>query len=736
MQQFSSKLLTALLLLASAHAGSAARVVAQDAGKKDAQEKITFVDHIEPIFRRKCFSCHNTDRKKGGLALTTLSQIQEGGSSGPVLKPGDTSESRLLALVEHREEPEMPPRGGKLPDADIALIARWIELGLPENQKSKVRVVDKPAVDVVVASDAAARPKGPIARPRGLALDPVTSATRTTAVTALATSPWAPIAALSSPRQILLYDSDTLDLLGVLPFPEGQAEVLRFSRNGALLLAGGGRGGHSGRVVLFDVASGRRLREIGSEVDTVFAADISPDNRLVALGGPSKMLRIYEVESGELLHSVKKHTEWILALDFSPDGVLLASADRNGGLHVWEALTAREYLPLKGHSEAVLDLAWRIDSNRLATVSEDDTVRLWELENGGTVKSWRAHSGGALSVDFSRDGRLLTCGRDRLAKLWDQNGKTLRTFKGSADLALETVFDHAAERVIVGDWLGVAAVYSVKDKGRLLGHLPQNPPRLDVRVAALTKQREGVLSQLEKLNELHGLGKGSAEKQAAELVAAQDRMARIVDELDSDQEQLAEGRRRVESASAELAKVLTQLGEAQSSLAETADIAAAQASIEALRKSSLESLEALRKELEMSAASSASLTSHLRTRQALGKRITDLQSEPKESPTPDPKVLEAVEKLERQRDTLEPEYRFWVAAREMTLRRAALDKKRRQELELRTETTDSGAEEDALRKLQAEVQDAEANWERATAAYEAALQSKTALPTKTAAPAS
>lgn len=157
---------------------------------------------------------------------------------------------------------------------------------------------------------------------------------------------------------MLLYRTDTR-LAGVLPFPEGRPQVLQFSRNGSLVLAGGGRGGASGRVVVWSVDSGRRVMEIGDERDTVLAADISSDHRLVALGGPQKVVRIYSTETGELLHEMKKHTEWVTAVGFSPDGVLLASGDRNGGVMVWESGTGRDYLTLAGHTAAITAVSWR-----------------------------------------------------------------------------------------------------------------------------------------------------------------------------------------------------------------------------------------------------------------------------------------------------------------------------------------------------------------------------------------
>ena len=141
--------------------------------------------------------------------------------------------------------------------------------------------------------------------------------------------------------------------------------VLKFSRNGSLLLAGGGRGGKSGRVVVWSVTTGERVIEVGDETDAVLAADISPDQTQIALGGPSKVVRVYSTRTASCIHEIRKHTDWITALEFSPDGVLLATGDRNGGLFVWEAFTGREYFTLRGHTAAITELSWRLDGNVL-----------------------------------------------------------------------------------------------------------------------------------------------------------------------------------------------------------------------------------------------------------------------------------------------------------------------------------------------------------------------------------
>ena len=267
----------------------------------------------------------------------------------------------------------------------------------------------------------------------------------------------------------------------MLPFPEGAIYVLKFSRNGDLLLAGGGRGGQSGIAVAWDVKKGTRVFEVGKEYDVVLAADFSPDHGQVVLGGPSKVVRVYNTADGSLATEMRKHTEWITAAEFSPDGVLLATGDRNNGLIVWEAQTGREFFDLRGHQAAITDVSWRLDSNVLASASEDGGVRLWEMENGGNIKTIGAHGPGVASVRFTKDGRLLTTGRDRFVRIWDQNGGKQREFEPFGDLALEAVISHDESRVFAADWTGEIRVWDAKD-GRRLANLAVNPAPIATRI--------------------------------------------------------------------------------------------------------------------------------------------------------------------------------------------------------------------------------------------------------------
>ncbi|HVJ80386.1 MAG TPA: c-type cytochrome domain-containing protein, partial [Planctomycetia bacterium] len=432
-----------------------------------------FADDIVPIVKQHCAGCHGGEKQKGDLNLATYAEMKKGGSSGAVVVPGNPDKSRLFTLTDHREEPKMPSQSQKIPAAQIATIKLWIEKGAKENAGSKVSIPAAPRTDIGLKSVVKGRPAGAPPMPvfGKLKLDPVLVARRPGAVLALATSPWAPLAAVGGQKQVVLYNTDSGALIGVLPFAHGQINSIKFSRNAKFVLVAGGKGGQSGAAVLFNVETGEKVLEVGkSETDAILAADISADQTQIAVGGSGKLVRVYSTTDGSLLREIKKHTDWVTAVEYSPDGVLLATGDRGGGLFVWEAFTGREFFSLRGHTAMISDVSWRDDSNVLASSSEDTTIKLWEMENGGNIKNWGAHAGGAASVKFTHDGKLASTGRDRVTKLWDQNGAAQKSFEAFPDLGLRVAVTHENAKVIAGDWSGQVKVWAVAD-GKLFAAL-------------------------------------------------------------------------------------------------------------------------------------------------------------------------------------------------------------------------------------------------------------------------
>lgn len=494
-----------------------------------AQEKITFQDHVLPVVESNCAKCHNSDKKKGDLDLTSYSSTLAGGASGKVVVPGDADASKLVKVVTHAEEPTMPPNRGKMGDKEINVFKKWIAGGMLETLNSKA-IAGKPTVDLSVGAGAIGKPEGPPPMPGDLLLEPVVSLKRATAVTGLAASPWAPLIAVAGQKQVVLYNSDTLDLLGVLPFKDEQEsyqpEDVKFSRNGKLVVVGGGHAAKAGRVMVFDISNGERIISVGSgqEFDSALGADISPDQTKIVFGGPSRIVKVFSTKDGSVLFKLKKHTDWVTAAAFSPNGEWLATGDRNGGITIWDADNGLEIHTLAGHKTGITALSWRPDSKVLASGSEDGAAKIWEMNEGKQVKTWNPHPSGVLSLSYTHDGRVVTCGRDNQVVAWTPEGNKAKSFEFTNELPVRVVFSHNGERVIATDWLGKVRVWDTRT-GKTIGELAANPPT----IADQLTSAQNRLAELQSGNAKPSEAKAAADAALAEALKDLGKASNAVD---------------------------------------------------------------------------------------------------------------------------------------------------------------------------------------------------------------
>jgi len=558
-------------------------------------EKVTYDDQVTPILRNNCFKCHNPDKSKGDLDLTTYSAVLKGGGSGKSVLPGDPAGSKLIKAIERTEEPFMPSNGSKLSDADITVIRNWIFGGLLEKSTSQAMASNKPKLGGFSGS-ASKRPDGPMVLPVEWRLEPVSRIKRTTAVTALAASPWSPLVAVGGQHQLLVYHSGSLELLGLLPFPEVEPDCAQFSRDSRLLVVGGGEGAKYGFVDVYEIATGDRVVRVGNEFDTVLAADLNSDQTEVALGGPGKHVKVFSTRDGKLIRDLKKHTDWITAIQYSPDSVLLASGDRNGGLVVWEADTGQELYTLTGHKAAISALSWRDDSDVLLSASEDGSIRLWEMKEGREVANWNAHKDGVLDARFSHDAHVVSCGRDKKIALWDASGGKQRSWDAGGDLPVRVAFAEDGARIFASTLRGIVFVWLAADGSRV-GEISSDPPTLVERLELASVDVVSREMSLKQSEEAFAAAEADAKKTEV-AIAAQDQTSPAFQFAAATRQAQAAHRKAADEATRGLEPLKAAAAKSTSDLATAeADAAKTQAALDKVDKFS-EPYKQLTKQIE------------------------------------------------------------------------------------------------------------------------------------------
>ncbi|MEX0726267.1 MAG: DUF1553 domain-containing protein [Planctomycetaceae bacterium] len=89
-----------------------------------------YLQHIKPVLKERCFSCHGPLKQEASLRLDTVGLMQRGGDSGAVVAAGDVAASLILQRVSDPDESSrMPPEGKPLTAEEIEFIRHWIAAG-------------------------------------------------------------------------------------------------------------------------------------------------------------------------------------------------------------------------------------------------------------------------------------------------------------------------------------------------------------------------------------------------------------------------------------------------------------------------------------------------------------------------------------------------------------------------------------------------------------------------------
>ncbi|MEY4611653.1 MAG: hypothetical protein RL246_1972 [Bacteroidota bacterium] len=155
-QQTSSRILigiVSILLLSTGHFGAELThgdgfVLAPfEQGKQIYLEDALVFDHmVNPILQNKCVSCHNPEKKKGRLDLSSKEGISKGGKSGPLFVTGKPEISLLLERIHLplEDKKHMPVSGQpQLSDEEKMTLGLWIK----GNATFTKKVLELPATD-------------------------------------------------------------------------------------------------------------------------------------------------------------------------------------------------------------------------------------------------------------------------------------------------------------------------------------------------------------------------------------------------------------------------------------------------------------------------------------------------------------------------------------------------------------------------------------------------------------
>lgn len=136
-----TKIFTTLILIISGHLGGEithgenylfANIKNND--KRINDQSNIYLQGVYPILEKKCVTCHNDQKTKGKLNMTSIEKLLKGGKNGAAIKIGDALNSHIIsrASLPLDDKKHMPPKGKpQLTEQELKILVAWINNGAP-----------------------------------------------------------------------------------------------------------------------------------------------------------------------------------------------------------------------------------------------------------------------------------------------------------------------------------------------------------------------------------------------------------------------------------------------------------------------------------------------------------------------------------------------------------------------------------------------------------------------------
>lgn len=245
----------------------------------------------------------------------------------------------------------------------------------------------------------------------------------------------------------------------------GPASKLAFSPDGKLAVSGSGWPEGDRTMRLWNVETGQEIRQFRTSYlpGAVHSVAVAPDGRHVLSGSVGGFVLLWDIQTGKLVRDFVGHTETVFGVTFSPDGRLAMSCSRDKTARLWDIESGKELQRFEGHSDWVRCVALCPNGQRALTGGRDKTMRLWEVKMGKQLREFGGHDATVEDVAFATDGRHVLSSGGNAIRLWDiENGQEVRRFEGHSSPVTTAALSPDGRHVLSGSYDRTVRLWEVE----------------------------------------------------------------------------------------------------------------------------------------------------------------------------------------------------------------------------------------------------------------------------------
>ncbi|KJU84998.1 serine/threonine protein kinase [Candidatus Magnetobacterium bavaricum] len=201
--------------------------------------------------------------------------------------------------------------------------------------------------------------------------------------------------------------------------------------------------------------TGRCVRVLSGSTDGITAVAVTRDSKYILAGSNDGPLLLFNLATGARLRTYEGHGGRITSVAITSDSFYAIVAGTDKKVFLYNIVTGKLLRTFTGHSGSVTSIAINSSGTLLLTGSEDKTLRLYNISTAECVHTFIGHTGEVLCVALSADETLAISGsKDETLCLWDirsrQRTVLFKKFEGPA-LAVTP----SAQRAVYGIWNGI-----------------------------------------------------------------------------------------------------------------------------------------------------------------------------------------------------------------------------------------------------------------------------------------